>query len=366
MIYTQEQIDETFNRLPEEVQDFILSEEVSETLQVIEQGYGIPESKSDDFALNVMALLVGVGNTDEFVQDLQAGYNLRQDIANQVLYDVYAALIEPTHYLFNRAVGTTPTSSEPTLKNPTPASSSSFALSAPATPSTLHDEHPGSSAIRDYILTGVENPERINSVTPPSRPTPPMPRPITPPAPRPVTPPQPAPSMTAPISRPQPQSWTNVPNQNQTNNNWAQPAQNQVPAPRPTPPAPTSRPISAPAPAPAQPSPRPTPPIGSRPLDSYLNTAPKKPEAPHNLPMMPEHHEISVPNYSPAQPKPPVTAPPRPMTPPQNSGNSILDRKLTSSTSIPKDEYKVDSEHGKQRDDSEFPGHDPYRESPAP
>jgi hypothetical protein len=169
MSYTIQQVNKAFNELPEELQEFILSDEVADTIHLIDEEYLVPQSRKEDFVLKILAMLSGIYFSDEFLQDIEREYNLSEDTAVKILLDVNEAILEPADYLLTSLVGNIPGDTSNAYASVT--RESAFA------------ENSQDSSIKTHILDEIEHP----------RPTPIMsePRPIQAPrpAPRPISPP---------------------------------------------------------------------------------------------------------------------------------------------------------------------------------
>src|SRR6266446_389820 len=99
---TQQELDEAFNGLPEEVQDFIMSEEIADSTHIIAEGYEITGEKYDAFAMDIFTLLVGLGSTDKFKEDLKGKMGIEEDMLNNVLVEVSGLILEPCQYVFQK------------------------------------------------------------------------------------------------------------------------------------------------------------------------------------------------------------------------------------------------------------------------
>ncbi|MES2436446.1 MAG: hypothetical protein V4519_00365 [Patescibacteria group bacterium] len=105
MKYTSEQLDAAFNELPPSLQEFIMSEEVTSEIYGIADDFYIPPIKLGDFDQLVFALLVGIMPVQEFLVEIQNGYNLNEDDAQDLLIDIDAILLEPVFMLMAEAMG---------------------------------------------------------------------------------------------------------------------------------------------------------------------------------------------------------------------------------------------------------------------
>ncbi len=101
MPITTPQSNSAFNKLPPALQDFILSEEVAESIHIIEEEFPIPEGKSDDFALKIFGMLTYAYFPEEFTRDLQSEYAFPEDVALKILIEVYDLILEPAGYVLD-------------------------------------------------------------------------------------------------------------------------------------------------------------------------------------------------------------------------------------------------------------------------
>ncbi|MBX4198071.1 hypothetical protein KW782_01925 [Candidatus Parcubacteria bacterium] len=142
-----QQLDDTYNELPEALQDYIMSQEVAESVHLISDEYLVPESKEDDFALKIFALLTGTYYVDEFIQEISREYNFPEDVARQVLIDIDELILDPSTYAIDPDAGEEDTGIHP--KEP----------QSPLPPLRGNDgTHDNESSIQRHILDEIEHP----------------------------------------------------------------------------------------------------------------------------------------------------------------------------------------------------------------
>jgi hypothetical protein len=142
MTHTNEQLDKVFNELPIELQDFILSDEVADAISIVEEEYNIPPSKSDDFVLKVLAMLLGLYFPEEFMRDIEREYNILEDISLKIYIDIYELVLEPAAYVLD------PNDDENTTGNPVES------IGPAPIPSAENTE----PSIKKHILDEIEHP----------------------------------------------------------------------------------------------------------------------------------------------------------------------------------------------------------------
>ncbi len=134
MNYTQTQLNDAFQKLPGTLQDFIMSDEVAESVDAIAGKYGIDDSIFDAFSQNIFALLVGVSSITEFTQNLTSLYKVSPEDANSVVLDVGNVILAPAHTLLEgEAKKTEPT---PTSIQAMNAQKIQMTYSTPSAPQT--------------------------------------------------------------------------------------------------------------------------------------------------------------------------------------------------------------------------------------
>ncbi len=105
MNYTQEQLDLAFNNLPEALQDFIMSDEVTEAQQLIAEEYGITGPAFEMFSHDIFAMLVGLESVEHFFNDLVAKEGVGEDMANEVLSEVHKLILDPAFFVLKKENG---------------------------------------------------------------------------------------------------------------------------------------------------------------------------------------------------------------------------------------------------------------------
>lgn len=138
MPYSTEQSNKAFAGLPLKVQEFVMSSVVADLIQIVEEEHSIPAVKSDDFTLKIFALLTYTYFPEEFMQDLQHEYSISEDIAMDILIDVYDLILEPAGYVLDREDGED-MSGEASEENP----------------QTPQDD---TSSLQKHLLDEIENP----------------------------------------------------------------------------------------------------------------------------------------------------------------------------------------------------------------
>lgn len=103
MITLQQQLDLDFNKVPANIQDFVLSNDVATTVDLIMDEYEIQETQREECAFLMFGLMIGSISVDRFIQELRYTYHLEEERANDMLLDVNETLLEQTTYLLQQA-----------------------------------------------------------------------------------------------------------------------------------------------------------------------------------------------------------------------------------------------------------------------
>ncbi len=96
---TLQELNNGFEKLTIELQDFIMSEVVQESVQLIAEEYGIEDDTLDTFSKNIFSLLIGEGSIGEFLSDLEHSLGFSEDDAQKIVLEVSELILEPASYL---------------------------------------------------------------------------------------------------------------------------------------------------------------------------------------------------------------------------------------------------------------------------
>ena len=104
MSYKIEQLQKTFEQLPDTVKDYIISDEVVNAIETLADWYDIPEEKRENFRKMILALEVGLMKIDDFISDSQKEFSLSSEEVMDLIVEINDEILEKIYNLFNQAV----------------------------------------------------------------------------------------------------------------------------------------------------------------------------------------------------------------------------------------------------------------------
>lgn len=272
--YTQEQLREKYNKLPEELKDAIFSEDVARAIRNISQKYKLPIDKTGELASEVGDVFLGITHPRDFTGNLAQRLRTDQLTTRNIAEDVNKEIFSPVRESLKKLHSEKEEEDAPKIPEKEPAAPGMTEHPAPITPAA-----PPKTAFSDVL------PPR----TFPSAPTPSAP----------ITPPSPAPSKTPPsvVSAPSVPAQTGPSTSPQT-----QKPTGKIFIPPPAPPLPSSQKEGAFSQEPPIPAIPPLPegghePVATRPAQKPLTPPPA--QTPH-FPAM----QKAPPGVLPQPPKP--------------------------------------------------------------
>ncbi len=102
MKYSNEQLDEMFNKLPEVVQDYLMSYDVKETMSKLSEEKAI--LNKDLFKNALFGLLVGAYSLDEFIQVLEGNGGISDEEIDHIVVEVNDNILETIDFILKYKV----------------------------------------------------------------------------------------------------------------------------------------------------------------------------------------------------------------------------------------------------------------------
>ena len=137
MNYNDNQLDEIFASLPEELQDYIMSPEVSEALEDIVSKRKI--SQEDIFRQEVYLTLLGLQSTKDLADYMAGPMKIDSDTATQILFDLDEKIFDGARAVEKKADSTPDEEATPTkqslineIENPHPSEMKTVIAPRPA------------------------------------------------------------------------------------------------------------------------------------------------------------------------------------------------------------------------------------------
>jgi len=105
MSYTNEQLQKAFEGVPPTVQDYILSDEVTEALQDIADAFSLTDDADKrEFRLGVLSLLVAMASADNFIATAQEKFDFSKDEAERLFGEVGDRILLKAYDLYDQAM----------------------------------------------------------------------------------------------------------------------------------------------------------------------------------------------------------------------------------------------------------------------
>jgi hypothetical protein len=169
MEYTKEQLREKFQKLPKDLQQTLLSDDLGIGIQIIGRDTNITPEQALDVEDEAVAILMGTSNPKDFIHNIQSKLNIDQEKARVIAERVNEEIFQPVkeslktvHNIKDEVAPTTPVT--PFVVPTTPASMPPQAPKPPIAPTAP-------SSFPQMII-----PPKINLEIPPRPSTPPQPQ----------------------------------------------------------------------------------------------------------------------------------------------------------------------------------------------
>lgn len=95
MEYTKEQLKEKFKKLPKDIQQELLSEDLGLIIQLIGQNLKIPPEQALDVEYAVVSVLMGTSHPKDFIRDIQERIAVSPDKARVIAEEINEAIFQP-------------------------------------------------------------------------------------------------------------------------------------------------------------------------------------------------------------------------------------------------------------------------------